>query len=655
MSFIRGAVFRKILIANRGEIAVRILHACHELGIPVVAVYSELDRGALHVRYADEAYPLGGKASEETYLAGDKLLDIARKAGVDAVHPGYGFLAENQEFAQRCQEEGITFIGPSGKSLETMGRKLRAKSSMTQAWIPVIPGSEIPLDSEEKPQEAANALGYPVLIKAVAGGGGKGIRRVDRAEQLLSTMDIARTEAMAAFGNDALYLEKYIVNARHIEFQILADHHGNIIHLFDRECSIQRRYQKILEECPSPFLDDTTRLRMAGVALSAALAIQYDGAGTVEFLVDQEKNFYYLELNARLQVEHPVTEMVTGVDIVKAQIRIAAGEKLPLAQRDVQPLGASLVCRIYAEDPENNFLPSTGKIERLQVPSGPGVRVDLGIYQGWKVPIYYDPIIAKVIVWGRNRQEAILRMDRTLQEFVIKGIKTTIPFHRWLVNHPRFIQGDFNTTFVDQEYLQRRRESKDSFWEIASIAAAIRAYQSDHKETAEQYEIKMADKLYQVKVVSLGDRIYQVSLLNHDHRVDVFEVSENLHSIISDGRSYEVDMIERGNHYQVFVKGISHPVEILQPKEETPLSIKEKEKVPSFREEVVSSPMTCQVIKILVKPGEIVEIDQELFIVEAMKLEMPIPSPISGSVNEVLVNEGQTVDTGTKLLTLTPL
>lgn len=647
-------MFRKILIANRGEIAVRVLRACHELGISVVAVYSELDRGALHVRYADEAYPLGGKASEETYLAADKILSIAQKAQADAIHPGYGFLAENREFAQRCQQEGITFIGPSGKSLETMGRKLRAKSSMTRAWIPVIPGGEIPLDSEKKAQEVADGLGYPVLVKAVAGGGGKGIRRVDRPDQLSSTMEIARTEAMAAFGNDALYLEKYIVNARHIEFQILADHHGNIIHLFDRECSIQRRYQKILEECPSPFLDDTTRLRMAGVALSAALAIHYDGAGTVEFLVDQEKNFYYLELNARLQVEHPVTEMVTGVDIVKAQILIAAGEKLPLSQREVQPLGASLVCRIYAEDPENNFLPCTGRIERLQVPSGPGVRVDLGIYQGWTVPVYYDPIIAKVITWGRNRQEAILRMDQTLQEFAVKGIKTTLPFHRWLVNHPRFIQGDFNTTFVEQEYVKKKHGPKDSFWEIASIAAAIRAYQNDHKQTANHYDIKMTDAHYEVKVVSLGDRLYQVSLLDHEHRIDVLEISENLYSLISDGRSYEVDMMEQGNIYQVSVKGNSYSVEILRPKKEAPLPT-EEEKVSALAEEVVSSPMTCQVIKILVKPGETVEIGQELFIVEAMKLEMPIPSLIRGKVKEIFVKEGQTVDSRTKLLTLTPL
>jgi acetyl-CoA carboxylase biotin carboxylase subunit len=476
-------LFKKVLIANRGEIAVRILRACHELGISVVAVYSELDRGALHVRYADEAYGLGGETSEETYLARDKILNIARKAGVDAVHPGYGFLAENREFAQGCEAAGITFIGPSGESLETMGKKLSAKSSMARASIPVIPGGENLVEGEKEALEAAEDLGYPVLIKAVAGGGGKGIRRVERAEQLSQAIDIARAEAMAAFGNDGLYLEKYVSRARHIEFQILADRYGNIIHLFDRECSIQRRYQKILEECPSPFLDDTTRLRMAGVALSAAIAIKYNGAGTVEFLVDPEKNFYYLELNARLQVEHPVTEMVTGVDIVKSQIRIAEGEKLSLSQRQVHPDGASLVCRIYAEDPENNFLPSTGRIEGLQIPGGPGVRVDIGIYGGWTVPVFYDPIIAKVIVWGRNRQEAILRMDRALQEFTIKGIKTTIPFHRWLVNNPRFIQGDFDTTFVDQEYLGKKPH-QDGFQEFACIAAAVRAYQKDRKEIA---------------------------------------------------------------------------------------------------------------------------------------------------------------------------
>ena len=647
-------MFKKVLIANRGEIAVRILRACHELGISVVAVYSELDRGALHVRYADEAYSLGSGASEATYLAGDKILTIADKAGVDAIHPGYGFLAENPDFARACMEKGVVFIGPSGDSLEVMGRKVTARTNMTQASIPIIPGGEFPPDNKENALKAAKDLGYPVLIKAVAGGGGKGIRRVDRGEQFFEAVRVARAEAKAAFGNEALYLEKYISRARHIEFQILADHYGNMIHLFDRECSIQRRYQKILEECPSPFLDDTTRLRMAGVALSAAIAVKYTGAGTVEFLVDPEKKFYYLELNARLQVEHPVTEMVTGVDIVKAQIRIAEGEKLSLAQKDVQPIGASLVCRIYAEDPENSFLPSAGRIERLQIPSGPGIRVDLGIYQGYTVPIDYDPIIAKVIAWGRNRQEAILRMDRALREFVIKGVRTTLPFHRWLIGNPFFIRGEFDTTFVDQEYLRKRREQKDSFWEIACIAAVIRSYQKDRKAVGREYKVKLADTIYDVKVKFLSERLYQVSLLSHEHQVDFFEVSDNLYSMICDAHSYEVDIVEKENLYQVLVSGKGYSPEILGPGERPSAPIEEKRR-PVSRKEVILSPMTCKIAKILIRAEDIVKAGQELLITEAMKMEMPISSPMSGRVKEVFVKEGETVDAGATLLTLAPV
>ncbi len=647
-------MFKKILIANRGEIAVRVLRACHELGIHVAAVYSEQDRGALHVRYADEAYSLGDGAAGDTYLNGDKILTIAEKAGADAIHPGYGFLAENPEFARSCQERGIAFIGPSGESLEVMGRKLTARSNMTRASIPVIPGGEFPADDKEGAQKVAQGLRYPVLIKAVAGGGGKGIRRVDRKDQFFEALRVARTEAKAAFGNDALYLEKYISRARHIEFQILADHYGNIIHLFDRECSIQRRYQKILEECPSPFLDETTRLRMAGVALSAAIAVKYTGAGTVEFLVDPERNFYYLELNARLQVEHPATEMVTGVDIVKAQIRVAEGEKLPLTQKDVQPVGASLVCRIYAEDPESNFFPSAGRIERLQIPGGPGIRVDLGIHQGYTVPIDYDPIIAKVIAWGRNRQEAILRMDRALRELVIKGVKTTIPFHRWLIRHPCFVKGDVDTTFVEREYLQKRREEKDSFWEIACMAVAIRACQKDRKGRGHDYKVKLGDALYDVRVEPMRGRIYRVSLLSHDHHVDFFEVSENLYSMISDGHSYEVDMTEKGNLYQVFVGGKSYPSEILGPGKRFPSPAEERKPLLP-RKEVVTSSMTCKIARILIKIGETVQTGQGLLIAEAMKMEMVIPSPMNGKVRELLVKEGETVDGGAKLLTLTPL
>ncbi len=647
-------MFKKVLIANRGEIAVRILRGCHELGISVVAIFSEQDRGALHVRYADEAYLLGSGSSEETYLAEDKVLDIARKAKVDAIHPGYGFLAESRDFAEKCQREGITFIGPTGESLEIMGDKMRTKEIMSQAQIPVIPWSPCPSDREEA-LSAASALGYPILITAVKGGGGKGIRRVDRAEELLQALQVARSEAMASFGSDAVYLEKYIDQARHIEFQILADNHGNIIHLFDRECSIQRRFQKILEECPSPFLDDTTRLRMAGAALSAAIAAHYSGAGTVEFLIDQKRNFYFLELNARLQVEHPVTEMVTRVDIVKAQISVAGGETLSLTQQDVQPVGSSIVCRIYAEDPENNFFPSTGRIKRLQIPGGPWVRVDLGVYEGYTVPIFYDPIIAKVIVWGSNRREAILRMDRVLQELVIKGIKTTIPFHRWLVNNERFIRGDFNTNFLKEEYFDKKRKGRDdSQDEVACMAAGIRAYQKDRREARTGYKIKTEGRVCSMEVEFRGDRLYEVILNGSERLVDVLEISENLYSLICKGMSYEVDMDEEGDRFEISVKGKNYRWEILPPEREGLFPMGAEKTAPPSGEEVVTSPMTCNVVKVMVGAGEEVKTDQLLIVAEAMKMEMPITSPIDGRVKDVLVKEGQTVDVGAELLTLVP-
>ncbi len=647
-------MFKKVLIANRGEIAVRILRGCHELGMSVVAIFSEQDRGALHVRYADEAYLLGSGSSEETYLAEDKVLEIARKAKVDAIHPGYGFLAESRDFAEKCQKQGITFIGPRGESLEIMGDKMRTKEIMSEAQIPVIPWSPCPSDDDGVLSSAAR-LGYPVLIKAVKGGGGKGIRRVDRAEEILQALQLARSEAMASFGSEAVYLEKYVDQARHIEFQILADNHGNIIHLFDRECSIQRRFQKILEECPSPFLDDTTRLRMAGAALSAAIAAHYSGAGTVEFLIDGKKNFYFLELNARLQVEHPVTEMVTRVDIVKAQIRVAAGERLSLAQQDVQPVGSSIVCRIYAEDPENNFFPSTGRIKRLQIPGGPWVRVDLGIYEGYTIPIFYDPIIAKVIVWGSHRGEAILRMNRVLQELVIKGVKTTIPFHRWLVNNERFIRGDFNTNFLKEEYFERKRKGgDDSQDEVACMAAGIRSYQRERKEARSDYKIKTEGRVCSMEVEFLEDRQYRIIFNGSERLVDVLEISENLYSLICDGRSYEVDMDEEGDRFEISIKGKNYRWEILPPEREGPFPIVTEKTGPPSGEEVITSPMTCNVVRVMVGRGEKVQTDQLLIVAEAMKMEMPITSPIDGSVKEILVKEGQTVDMGAELLILLP-
>ncbi len=441
-------MFRKILIANRGEIAVRIIRACQERGIRTVAVYSDADRAALHVRYADEAYHIGPSPARDSYLRGDVIIDVARRAGADAIHPGYGFLAENAEFAAACEDAGITFIGPPAAAIAAMGDKTTARATVARAGVPLVPGTEKNL-SDDALLAAAEELGYPVLVKASAGGGGKGMRLVEQPQDLRSALAAARREALSAFGDGSVYLEKAITQARHIEIQILADTHGNVIHLGERECSIQRRHQKLVEECPSPAVSPDLRERMGAVAVAAARAVNYHSAGTVEFLVDKEGNFYFLEMNTRLQVEHPVTELVTGVDIVKEMIAIADGRRLRLRQEDVTMKGWAIECRITAEDPDNNFMPAGGSIVSLREPTGPGIRVESGIFEGFDVPLFYDPMIAKLVVWGESRPEAILRMRRALKEYRIAGVKTTIPFHQALMDNPRFQWGQFDTNFLD--------------------------------------------------------------------------------------------------------------------------------------------------------------------------------------------------------------
>ena len=409
-------MFQKILIANRGEIAVRIQRACRELGIHTVAVYSDVDRNALHVRYADEAYLIGPAPSRESYLRADKILEVARQSGADAIHPGYGFLAEREDFAQACIDEGIKFIGPKPSAIAAMGDKAVARATVQKAGVPVVPGTEGEGGlRDEEIVAIAPQIGFPLLVKATAGGGGKGMRQVDRMEDLPGALASARREAESAFGDGAVYLEKLVQGARHIEIQLLADEHGNVIHLGERECSIQRRHQKLIEESPSPAIDADLRERMGAVAVKAAQAVDYHNAGTIEFLVDKDKNFYFLEMNTRLQVEHPVTEIVTGIDIVKEQIRIARGRKLRLKQRSIKQRGWAIECRINAEDPFNNFMPSTGTITRIERPTGPGVRVDSGVYEGYEVTPYYDSLIAKLICWGESRAEAIMRMRRALR------------------------------------------------------------------------------------------------------------------------------------------------------------------------------------------------------------------------------------------------
>mgnify|MGYP001594737002 FL=1 len=443
-------MFSKILIANRGEIALRIIRACREMNIQTVAVYSEADSDSLHVRFADEAVCIGPAASLDSYLNIPAIISAAEITDVEAIHPGYGFLAENAHFAEICESCNITFIGPSPQAIRAMGDKVVARETMRKIGVPVTPGCKGVVTTKEEAIAIAKAIKYPVIIKAAAGGGGKGMRVCHNDVALVSSLTVAQSEAEANFGNDTVYIEKYIQNPRHIEFQIVADGQGHTIHLGERDCSIQRRHQKLLEEAPSPALDEELRRKMGEMAVKAAQSVDYKGVGTIEFLLDEGGNFYFMEMNTRIQVEHPVTEIVTGIDIVKEQIKIAAGEPLKIKQEDVKIRGASIECRINAEDPYNNFIPSPGKIEELNLPGGPGVRIDTHIYQGYKISPHYDSMVAKLITFGRTRQEAIDIMRRALEEFYVAPIKTTIPLHKEIVSHPSFLKGDVTTHFLEK-------------------------------------------------------------------------------------------------------------------------------------------------------------------------------------------------------------
>lgn len=443
---------KKILVANRGEIAVRVIRACREMGIATVAVYSEADRTSLHVQMVDEAVLLGPPPATESYLHLERIIQAAKQTGAEAIHPGYGFLAENSNFARRCEDEGLVFIGPNSRALALVGDKVRARQTMEAAGVPIIPGMKSIPTAFSEYQQAARALGYPVIVKASAGGGGKGMRVVHSEKDLEPAVEAGRREARSAFGDESVYLEKYLEEPRHIEFQVLADNHGRLVHLFERECSIQRRHQKLVEETPSPALDPELRARMGETAVKVMRAAGYNNAGTVEFLMDKNRDFYFLEVNARLQVEHPVTELVTGVDLVRQQIRLASGEPLGFSQEDLRQRGHAIEGRIYAEDAARGFLPSPGKIIFLKEPGGPGVRLDSGIYAGWDVPIDYDPILAKLIVWAESRPDACRRLAAALGDYVILGIQTTVPFLRDVVRHPAFQAGRTNTGFIGTHF-----------------------------------------------------------------------------------------------------------------------------------------------------------------------------------------------------------
>jgi len=471
-------MFNKILIANRGEIAIRIMRGCKELGIKTVAVFSEADKTALFRKYADESYLLGPAPPLKSYLNIDKIIEIAHQCGAEAIHPGYGFLAENPDFAEICKKEGIVFIGPPTKAIIDMGSKIVARNTMKKADVPIIPGSEGEIKDVEKAKDVAKECGYPVLIKASAGGGGIGIKTVNSEEDFEEALASTQRLAKSAFGNDAVFIEKYLEEPRHIEFQVLADSHGNVIHVRERECSVQRRHQKLIEETPSVVVNDELREKMGEIAVRATRAAKYENAGTVEFMYSKG-DFYFLEMNTRLQVEHPITEVITGVDLLKEQLNIASGGELSYTQEDIKGDGHAIECRINAEDPLNNFTPAPGKIVRYAEPGGPGVRVDSGVYQGFTIPSAYDPMISKLIIWGRNRNEAIVRMKRALWEYQISGIRTNIPFHEVVMNHEKFIKGDYTTHFIPQynilEEVKKYAEEIRKTGSKAKIVAATTA------------------------------------------------------------------------------------------------------------------------------------------------------------------------------------
>ena len=539
--------FAKLLIANRGEIAVRVMRACRELGIRSVAVFSDVDRAALHVRHADEAYPCGPAQAAQSYLNGARILEIARACGAQAIHPGYGFLSENARFAQACRDAGIVFIGPKPETIEAMGDKVTSRKRMQAAGVPIVPGTTEALSDDEAVAFALE-IGLPVMVKASAGGGGKGLRFVGDLAQLLPSIARARSEAQSSFGDDAIYIEKCLEKPRHIEIQILGDSHGNALHLFERECSIQRRHQKVIEEAPANHMPPRLREQMGKAAVAAAKAVGYEGVGTVEFLVDKDSAFYFLEMNTRVQVEHPITELITNIDLVKTGIRIAAGEPIGFAQLDVGINGWAIECRIYAEDPEKGFLPSPGEIVAFRPPGGPGVRDDSGVDSGASVTVYYDPLISKLVCWGRDRGEAIERMRRALREFVVSGIKTSIPFHRRVLENEKFLSGHYDTSFIETEMPAVKASGPPVAAEERDLALMLAAIEASANRRDGRFHVTLGKDTHRVELDAASPTVFAVRVDGGPPtRIDAARTLRAPYSILVDGRQFECTVDARAN------------------------------------------------------------------------------------------------------------
>jgi propionyl-CoA carboxylase alpha chain len=664
-------MFKKILIANRGEIACRVMKTAKKMGIKTVAIYSEADKEARHVQLADEAVFIGPAPSRESYLVIDRIIQACKDTGAEAVHPGYGFLSENEQFAKRCEDEGIVFIGPKYQSIAAMGDKIASKKLAIEAKVNTIPGHNAAIATTEEALKIAQGIGYPVMIKASAGGGGKGLRVASNDQEAAEGFTACKTEAMNSFGDDRIFIEKFVEGPRHIEIQVLGDSHGNVVYLNERDCSIQRRHQKVIEEAPSPFIDPATRKAMGEQAVALAKAVNYQSAGTVEFVVGKDKSFYFLEMNTRLQVEHPVTESITGLDLVEQMIRIAAGEKLAFKQEDVKLDGWSMECRINADDPFRNFLPSTGRLVKYRPPESiNGVRVDTGVYEGGEIPMYYDSMIAKLIVHGKDRSEAIHKMRAALNDFVIRGIHSNIPFQAALLQHPRFVSGDFTTGFIAEEYPEGFQ--KDSVQpadpkRMAALAAFMRYRYLEHIKMIDGqlagHEMVIAKKFvvvtgsqvgsmkdpYEVPIrVELKDSIYSIYIEEPDG-VSRYDIVSNwrpgqicLYATINGTQKVTAQVERRGVKFLLVLDGAHYECMVLSPLG-AELQRRMPVKLPPDTSKLVMSPMPGLLTKMAVKVGDIVTGGQKLASIEAMKMENTISAIQDGVVAEVCAKEGDSL------------
>jgi len=664
-------MFKKILIANRGEIACRVMKTAKRMGIKTVAVYSEADKEARHVQLADEAVCIGPAPSRESYLSIDRIIQACKDTGAEAVHPGYGFLSENEQFAKRCEEEGIVFIGPKYQSIAAMGDKIASKKLALAAKVNTIPGHNEAIATTEEAVKIAQSIGYPVMIKASAGGGGKGLRVAFNDKEAAEGFVACKTEALNSFGDDRIFIEKFVEGPRHIEIQVLGDAHGNLVYLNERDCSIQRRHQKVIEEAPSPFIDPTTRKAMGEQAVALAKAVNYQSAGTVEFVVGKDKSFYFLEMNTRLQVEHPVTESITGLDLVEQMIRVAAGEKLAFKQADVKLDGWSMECRINADDPFRNFLPSTGRLVKYRPPeSENGVRVDTGVYEGGEIPMFYDSMIAKLIVHGKDRSEAIEKMRAALNEFVIRGIHSNIAFQAALLQHPRFVNGDFTTGFIAEEYPEGFQ--KDSVQpadpkRLAALAAFMRYRYLEHIKMIDGqlagHEMVIAKKFVVVTGVKSGsmndpievpirvelkDGIYSVYIDDADG-VSRYDIESHwrpgqicLHATINRTSKITAQVERRGVKFFLVLDGAQYECMVLSPLG-AELQRRMPVKLPPDTSKLVMSPMPGLLTKIAVQVGEAVTAGQKLASIEAMKMENTLSAIQDGVIAEICTKEGDSL------------